>query len=116
MQLLRTSEDKPLNGRPLWERSDLEAGQLVNEFQRECHVVRRSIDGDLAKVLVNATTGCICLLLLACRIQPCTLAESAFNLCMSQFRVVNKLLSVHRGMQLLYGNAVNVTQDMPATK
>ena len=51
MQLLRTSEDKPLNGRPLWERSDLDVAQLVNEFQRECHVVRRSIDGDLVKVL-----------------------------------------------------------------
>ena len=50
MQLLRTSEDKPLNGRPLWERSDLDAGQLVTEFQKECHVLRRSIDGDLVKV------------------------------------------------------------------
>ena len=79
MQLLRTSEDKPLNGRPLWERSDLEAGLLVNEFQRECHVVRRSIDGDLVKVLVSATAVCICLLLLACKTQPCTLAELAVN-------------------------------------
>lgn len=50
VQLLRTSQDKPLNGRPLWERSDLDGQQLVNEFQRECHVVRRSIDGDLVKV------------------------------------------------------------------
>ena len=65
MQLLRTSEDKPLNGRPLWERSDLKASQLVNEFQRECHVVRRSIDGDLVKVLLNATALCTCLLLLS---------------------------------------------------
>lgn len=53
LQLLRTSEDKPLNGRPLWERSDLDAAQLVNEFQKECHVLRRSIDGDLVKVLLN---------------------------------------------------------------
>ncbi|KAL3130851.1 hypothetical protein ABBQ38_000183 [Trebouxia sp. C0009 RCD-2024] len=50
-ELLRTSEDKPLNGRPLWERSDLDAAQLVNEFQKECHVLRRSIDGDLVKTI-----------------------------------------------------------------
>ena len=49
LQLLRTSDDKPLHGQPLWERSDLDPGQLINEFQRECHVVRRSIDGDLVK-------------------------------------------------------------------
>ena len=49
-QLLRTSHDKPLNGQPLWERSDLDRKQLVREFQKECHVVRRSIDGDLVKV------------------------------------------------------------------
>ncbi len=28
----------------------MDAGQLVSEFQRECHVVRKSIDGDLVKV------------------------------------------------------------------
>lgn len=50
MQLLRTAEGMPLSDKPLWQRSDLDAGQLVNEFQRECHVVRRSIDGDLVKV------------------------------------------------------------------
>ena len=50
LQLLRTAEGKPLSDKQLWQRSDLDAGQLVNEFQRECHVVRRSIDGDLVKV------------------------------------------------------------------
>ncbi|KAA6417525.1 MAG: 2-phosphoglycerate expressed [Trebouxia sp. A1-2] len=46
-ELLRTSKDKPLHQRPLWERPDLDHAQLISEFQRECHVVRRSIDGDL---------------------------------------------------------------------
>ena len=57
MQLLRTSEDQPLNRRPLWDRSDLDASHLVNEFQRECHVVRRSIDGDLVKVHLLTQTA-----------------------------------------------------------
>lgn len=67
LQLLRTSEDKPLNGRPLWERSDLDAGQLANEFQRECHVVRRSIDGDLVKVVHIVFIFCTCCPLLLYR-------------------------------------------------
>lgn len=50
-ELLRTSNDKPLNGQPLWKRSDLDSNQLVHEFQKECHVVRRSIDGDLVKTI-----------------------------------------------------------------
>ncbi|KAL0041761.1 hypothetical protein WJX79_003730 [Trebouxia sp. C0005] len=50
-ELLRTSKDKPLHQRPLWERPDLDHAQLISEFQRECHVVRRSIDGDLVKTI-----------------------------------------------------------------
>lgn len=53
MQLLRTSKDKPLHKRPLWERPDLDHAQLISEFQRECHVVRRSIDGDLVKASLS---------------------------------------------------------------
>ncbi|DBA83828.1 TPA: hypothetical protein ACH3X1_006347 [Trebouxia sp. C0004] len=50
-ELLRTSKDKPLHQRPLWERPDLRHAQLITEFQRECNVVRRSIDGDLVKTI-----------------------------------------------------------------
>ena len=53
VQLLRSADDMPMNGKPLWERSDLDATQLVTEFQRECQVVRRSIDGDLVKVCTD---------------------------------------------------------------
>lgn len=87
MQLLRTSEDKPLNGRPLWERSDLEPSQLVNEFERECHVVRRSIDGDLVKVpfFATALSSCCPFLLSTtlCTIRPFILADAAVYLCTS---------------------------------
>ena len=40
----------PIHRSPLWERSDLADDQLVTEFQKECQVVRKSIDGDLVKV------------------------------------------------------------------
>ena len=50
MQLLRGAEDSPLARAPLWERPDLAPGALVGEFQRECRVVRKGVDGDLHKV------------------------------------------------------------------
>lgn len=49
-QLLRGAEDSPLARDPLWERPDLAPGALVGEFQRECRVVRKGVDGDLHKV------------------------------------------------------------------
>jgi hypothetical protein len=48
--LLRLSEDSPLCRVPLWERGDLGETQLLGEFQRECAMVRKGIDGDLLKV------------------------------------------------------------------
>lgn len=53
VQLLRSADDIPMNGKPLWERSDLDDTQLVTEFQRDCQVVRRGIDGDLVKVCTD---------------------------------------------------------------
>lgn len=51
MQLLRTQEDGPLNKTPLWERDDLASPEeLIREFQRECRLVRKGVDGDLVKV------------------------------------------------------------------
>lgn len=49
-QLLRGVEDSPLARDPLWERTGLAPGALVGEFQRECRVVRKGVDGDLHKV------------------------------------------------------------------
>ena len=49
-QLLRGAEDSPLAGAPLWERGGLAPAALVSEFQRECRVVRKGVDGDLHKV------------------------------------------------------------------
>lgn len=48
-QLLRGAEDSPLAGAPLWERGGLAPAALVSEFQRECRVVRKGVDGDLHK-------------------------------------------------------------------
>lgn len=50
VQLLRTSEEGPLRREPLWERGDLGPEALISEFQRECRIVRKGVDGDLCKV------------------------------------------------------------------
>jgi hypothetical protein len=51
-QLMRMAEDGPLQRAPLWERGDLGApqGGLVLEYLRECRIVRKALDGSLAKV------------------------------------------------------------------
>ena len=50
VQLMRMAQDGPLQRGPLWERGDLAAGDLVLEYLRECRVVRKALDGSLAKV------------------------------------------------------------------
>ncbi|KAK9831529.1 hypothetical protein WJX81_006265 [Elliptochloris bilobata] len=50
-ELLRSAEDSPLAAAPLWERQGLAPGALVGEFQRECRVVRKGVDGDLHKCI-----------------------------------------------------------------
>ncbi len=54
MQLLRASDDPPLHERPLWERGDLDREALLLEFRRECRIVRRGLEGDLAKACPKA--------------------------------------------------------------
>ncbi|KAK9815940.1 hypothetical protein WJX72_012313 [[Myrmecia] bisecta] len=49
--LIRLSEDSPLQQTPLWERSELPPTHLVNEFQRECRIVRKGVEGDLIKAI-----------------------------------------------------------------
>lgn len=49
-QLMRMSEDAPLQRAPLWERQDLSPTALVREFLRECRIVRKGLDGSLIKV------------------------------------------------------------------
>jgi hypothetical protein len=57
-QLLRASDDAPLHPTPLWARSQLADSQLVQEFRRECRVVRKGMDGDLVKVgVLRALAG-----------------------------------------------------------
>ena len=48
-QLLRQSEDSPLHSQPLWLRPELNQATLIQEFRRECHIVRRALEGDLNK-------------------------------------------------------------------
>jgi hypothetical protein len=48
-QLLRGAGDSPLAAAPLWERAGLAPAALVGEFQRECRVIRKGVDGDLHK-------------------------------------------------------------------
>jgi hypothetical protein len=50
-QLMRMSEDGPLQPTPLWERQDLSPSSLVREFLRECRIVRKGLDGSLIKVI-----------------------------------------------------------------
>ena len=50
MQLMRMTEDGPLQPTPLWHRADLEGPALVREFLRESRIVRKGLDGSLAKV------------------------------------------------------------------
>ena len=66
-QLMRMAEDGPLQRAPLWEREDLGApqGGLVLEYLRECRVVRKALDGSLAKVGFFRHPGHF-----ACHVQP----------------------------------------------
>ena len=45
-QIIRMSENSPLNPNALWDREDLEPGEgggLLHEFKRECACVWRSV-------------------------------------------------------------------------
>ncbi len=53
-QLMRMSEDGPLQPTPLWDREDLNPGGLVREFLRECRIVRKGLDGSLFKVAISS--------------------------------------------------------------
>ena len=68
VQLLRSADDMPMNAKPLWDRSDLSDTQLIAQFQTECQVVRKSIDGDLVKVCNGSSR------------------ESMFELCKTEVR------------------------------
>ncbi|KAK9909774.1 hypothetical protein WJX75_007283 [Coccomyxa subellipsoidea] len=50
-ELMRMSEDGPLQPTPLWDREDLSPGGLVREFLRECRIVRKGLDGSLFKCI-----------------------------------------------------------------
>ena len=51
LQLLHgQDEEGPLHKVPLWNREDLDDACLVGEFQRECRVMRKGVNGDLIKV------------------------------------------------------------------
>ena len=50
VQLLRTTGMTALSSRPLWDRGELSHDELLAEYERECGIVRRGIDGDLTKV------------------------------------------------------------------
>ncbi|GAQ91979.1 hypothetical protein KFL_008960030 [Klebsormidium nitens] len=53
-ELLRTDPHNaaPLNAMPLWARSDLTTTEdLMQEFRRECRVIRKGVDGDLTKTM-----------------------------------------------------------------
>ncbi len=49
LQLLRTSEWGALSSTPLWAREGLAEDELISEFQKECRIIRRGLDGDLCK-------------------------------------------------------------------
>ncbi|KAK9808523.1 hypothetical protein WJX73_004399 [Symbiochloris irregularis] len=49
-ELLRSSLQVGLEARPLWARG-LEGSALLDAFKQECQVVRRGLDGDLAKCI-----------------------------------------------------------------
>ena len=50
VQLMRMTEDGPLQPTPLWQRGDLEGPALMREFLRESRIVRKGLDGSLTKV------------------------------------------------------------------
>jgi len=50
VQLLRTTGMTTLDASPLWDRAELSSDDLLAEYQRECGIVRRGINGDLTKV------------------------------------------------------------------
>ncbi|GMH37956.1 hypothetical protein BSKO_05840 [Bryopsis sp. KO-2023] len=52
-ELLRTSAESPVHNTPLWQRSDLSDVEAVNEYQRECCVVRKGVAGEINKVLAE---------------------------------------------------------------
>ena len=53
VQLMRMTEDGPLHSTPLWQRGDLEGPALMREFLRESRIVRKGLDGSLAKVSMH---------------------------------------------------------------
>ncbi|GAB4819330.1 hypothetical protein N2152v2_006376 [Parachlorella kessleri] len=48
-ELLRTSGLSSLSSTPLWSREGLADDDLISEFQQECRIIRRGLDGDLCK-------------------------------------------------------------------
>ena len=59
-QLLRTTGMTTLDASPLWDRADLSSDDLLAEYQRECGIVRRGINGDLTKVRFLLSNHQIC--------------------------------------------------------
>lgn len=55
LQLLHVPEDGPLQSTPLWARPGLTDERLVQEFRRECRIIRKGMDGDLVKVRMSWT-------------------------------------------------------------
>uniref|UniRef100_A0A1J3HKJ8 2-phosphoglycerate kinase n=1 Tax=Noccaea caerulescens TaxID=107243 RepID=A0A1J3HKJ8_NOCCA len=50
-ELLRTATDAPLTSTPVWTREFDSSEELINEFCRECRIVRKGLAGDLKKAM-----------------------------------------------------------------
>ncbi|KAL3837885.1 hypothetical protein ACJIZ3_022476 [Penstemon smallii] len=50
-ELLRTATDAPLTSSPVWARDFSSSEELINEFCRECRIVRKGLAGDLKKAM-----------------------------------------------------------------
>jgi hypothetical protein len=51
LQLLQgQKKEAPLDPVGLWLRTDLRDDELIQEFRRECRIVRKGMEGDLVKV------------------------------------------------------------------
>eukprot|EP00897_Mesotaenium_endlicherianum_P007861 jgi/Mesen1/7102/ME000369S06424 len=50
-ELLRSAEDAPVGPLPIWAQAFATEGELMTAFSRECRIVRKGLDGDLAKAV-----------------------------------------------------------------
>ncbi|CAK9218730.1 unnamed protein product [Sphagnum troendelagicum] len=50
-ELLRTSTDAPLASTPVWARDFASPEELVKEFNRECRIVQKGLEGDIKKAV-----------------------------------------------------------------